>query len=89
MKAARIRFDDLPFALAAPTIRESWLRIAASAYRRPHVSLAEINRRYVIDGEVTYLASGECFEIIEPDPFCQFQDEMFAQIAKAFGGRVK
>lgn len=72
-------------------VAPSWLRTAASAWRPDpkRISRAEVERRWLLDGEVTYLVAGDDVRIIEPNLFDEFREHIHAQIAKAFGGRVK
>ncbi|QGZ56728.1 hypothetical protein [Paraburkholderia acidiphila] len=82
-----LRLHDLERVALGP----SWLRASASAWRPDpkRISRVEIERRWLLDGEVTYLVAGKDSQIFEPNLFNEFQDHMMAEIAKAFGGRVK
>ena len=67
----------------------SFVRLAASAYRSDPsiIPRAEIDRRQMLVGEVTYLRSGEDFLTYDLSNFERFRADMMAELAKAFGMR--
>ncbi|MFM0270126.1 hypothetical protein PQQ59_06045 [Paraburkholderia aspalathi] len=62
-------FDELPSALTSFLERESWVRVAASAYRRDMTMRSERDRllTLALNGEVFYVLGGtEHGRILDP-----------------------
>jgi len=60
MTSAAMTFDELPLALTSFLERESWVRVAASAYRRDETMRSERDHllTLALDGEVVYVIGG-------------------------------
>lgn len=67
MTAATMTFDQLPLELTSFLALDSWLRIAASAYRLcvRTVPWHEVERVRVMNGEVFYTRVGREFQIFD------------------------